>query len=70
MSRNRDYFRSSKDELDGGYSATALAFSIHIQGEVIDELRHSVREAVDYNFDKTMGQPNLIRLHFVRDELL
>lgn len=70
MSGTEIIFEVSEDELDGGYSATALGFGIHTQGESIDELRRNVREAVDCYFDETMERPNLIRLHFVRDELL
>lgn len=70
MSGTEIIFEVSEDELDGGYSATALAFGIHTQGDSIDELRQNVREAVDCYFDETMKRPNLIRLHFVRDELL
>ncbi len=40
-------FEVSEDALDGDYSVSALAFSIHTQGKVIDELLHNVREAVD-----------------------
>ena len=63
-------FEVSEDETDGGYSASALGYGIHTQGETIDELRRNVREAVDCYFDSTMQRPGLIRLHFVRDEVL
>ena len=63
-------FEVSEDETDSGYSAGALGYGIHTQGETIDELRHNVREAVECYFDGTMQRPGLIRLHFVRDEVL
>ena len=62
-------FEVSEDELDGGYSASALGFGIHTEGETLDELRRNVREAVDCYFDESMDRPRLIRLHYVRDEL-
>ena len=62
-------FEVGEDELDGGYSARALGFGIHTQGDTIDELRRNVREAVDCYFDEGMERPNLIRLHFVRNEV-
>ena len=63
-------FEVTEDELDGGYSASALGYGIHTQGESLDDLRRNVREAVDCYFDDTMTRPKLIRLHFVRDEVL
>ncbi len=63
-------FEVSEDELDGGYSASALGFGIHTEGETLDELRHNVREAVDCYFDESMDRPRLIRLHYVKDEVL
>ena len=63
-------FEVSEDEIDGGYSANALGYGIHTQGDTIEELRRNVKEAVDCYFDETMKRPTLIRLHFVRDEVL
>ena len=63
-------FEVSEDELDGGYSASALGFGIHTEGETLDELRRNVREAVDCYFDDSMDRPRLIRLHYVKDEVL
>lgn len=62
-------FEVGEDELDGGYSARALGFGIHTQGDTIDELRRNLMEAVDCYFDEGMERPNLIRLHFVRHEV-
>ena len=63
-------FEVSDDEVDGGYSASAIGYGIHTQGETIKELRSNVKEAVECYFDETMNRPSLIRLHFVRDEVL
>ena len=63
-------FEVTEDDVDGGYSASALGFGIHTQGDSLDEIRRNIKEAVDCYFDDTMPRPNLIRLHFVRDELL
>ena len=56
--------------MDGGYTATALGYGIHTQGDTLEELRAMVKDAVDCYFDETMEAPKLIRLHFVRDEVL
>ena len=70
MSGTEIIFEVSEDELDGGCSASALGFGIHTQGDTLDELRRNVREAVDCYFDEAMERTRLIRLHYVRDEVL
>ena len=63
-------FEVQEDEIDGGYSASALGYGIHTDGDNLDELRRNVKEAVECFFDETMEAPGVIRLHFVRDEVL
>ncbi len=63
-------FEVREDDADGGYTAAALGVGIHTQGETLDELRANVKEAVDCYFDETMAAPKMIRLHFVRDEVM
>lgn len=63
-------FEVSEDESDGGYSASALGYSIYTQGDTIAELRENVKEAVECHFDETERRPVFVRLHFVRDEVL
>ena len=70
MSGTEIIFEVSEDELDGGYSASALGFGIHTQADTMDELRRNVREAVECYFDDDIDRPRLIRLHYVRDEVL
>ena len=54
---------------EGGYTARALGASIFTEGDTLEELRKNVREATEcyYDVDK---QPKMIRLHFVREEVL
>jgi len=63
-------FDVREDEADGGYVASALGYGIHTQGETLEELRAMVKDAVNCYFDETMQRPAVIRLHFVRDEVL
>ena len=65
-------FEVREDEADGDYVATALGHSIATQGDTLDELRDMVRDAVQCHFgDGVPGPiPKVIRLHFVRDEVL
>ena len=70
MSTTEIIFEVTEDEVDGGYSASALGYGIHTQADSLEEIRRNVREAVDCYFDETMEQPSMIRLHFVRDEIM
>ena len=65
-------FEVQEDEVDGGYVATALGHAIATQGDTLEELREMVRDAVRCHFaDGAPGKmPSIIRLHFVRDEVL
>ena len=55
---------------EGGYCATALGYGISTQAETPEELRVMVRDAVNCYFDDPQTAPKIIRLHFVRDEVL
>ena len=67
---NEIIFEVREDELDGGYTASALGVGIHTQADTLEELRANVREAVDCYYDEAMAAPRIIRLHFVRDEVM
>jgi hypothetical protein len=54
---------------EGGYTARALGFSIFTEADTLEELHTSVRDAVHCHFD-VGARPHVIRLHFVRDNLI
>ena len=54
---------------EGGFTARALDASIFTQAENTEELHHRVRDAVRCHFDNDKI-PKMIRLHFVRDEVI
>ena len=56
-------------EADGGFVASAVGHSIFTQADSEDELHAMVRDAVRCHFDEA-ERPKLIRLHFVRDEVI
>ncbi len=58
-----------EDAPEGGYTARALGASIFTEAEDLPNLRNRVREAVRCHFDDGQG-PKIIRLHFVREEVL
>ncbi len=63
-------FEVREDEAGGGYTASALGVGIHTEADTLEALRANVKEAVDCYFDESIAAPKLIRLHFVRDEVL
>jgi hypothetical protein len=63
-------FEVLEDTTEGGFTASALGFGIHTEADTMDALRANVREAVDCYFDETDDAPKIIRLHFVRDEVM
>ena len=54
---------------EGGYTARALGESVFTQAETLEALRRNVRDAVQCHFDEGKA-PKIIRLHFVREEVL
>lgn len=54
---------------EGGLTARALGQSIFTEAENLQELRMAVRSAVQCHFDAA-DIPKIIRLHFVRDEVM
>ena len=53
-----------------GYTAKALGESIFTQAEDMASLKEMVRDAVRCHFPDEMNRPKVIRLHFVRDEVI
>ena len=58
-----------EDAPEGGFTARALGHSIFTEADTAEELRANVRDAVRCHFDES-EIPSVIRLHFVRDEVL
>jgi len=55
---------------EGGYEAKALGYSIYTQADTTDELKQQLRDAVQCHFETAADRPRIIRLHWVRDELI
>ena len=60
---------SVEESAEGGYEAHAIGYSIHTQADSLSDLRESVLDAVRCHFAEP-DLPKLIRLHFVKDEVL
>jgi hypothetical protein len=54
---------------EGGYTARALSAPIFTEADTLDDLPGQVRDAVRCHFDEGQA-PGVIRLHFVRDEVI
>ncbi len=54
---------------EGGYVARALDISIVTEADTLEQLHSQVRDAVRCHFEEGMAPP-VIRLHFVRDEVI
>ena len=54
---------------DGGYEAKALSAPIFTEANTLNELRVMIRDAVVCHFHEA-DCPGVIRLHFVREEVI
>jgi hypothetical protein len=59
-----------EEDPDGGYSARALGQSIYTEADTYAALKDLVRDAVRCHFPNVAERPRMIRLHFIRDELI
>lgn len=59
-----------EEDPDGGYNARALGESIFTQADDLGVLKEMVRDAVRCHFPEAAHRPSIIRLHFVRDEVI
>jgi hypothetical protein len=57
------------DAPEGGYTARALGQSIFTEADDVDSLRENVRDAVRCHFEEG-DVPRMIRLHFVREDVI
>jgi hypothetical protein len=58
-----------RESPEGGYEAEALSHSIYTEADSLDELREMVNDAVVCHFEEDR-RPKIIRLHFVKEEVL
>ena len=54
---------------EGGYTARALGESIFAEADDWQALEREIRDAVDCHYE-TGDRPAVVRLHFVRDQIL
>jgi hypothetical protein len=59
-----------EEDPEGGYVARALEEPIFTEADDVNTLKEMVRDAVRCHFVDEQARPKLIRLHFVRDEVI
>jgi hypothetical protein len=57
------------DSPEGGFEARALGHGIFTEADSMDELKEMIRDAVSCHFEEN-ERPRVIRLHYVREEVL
>jgi hypothetical protein len=58
-----------EEAAEGGYTARALGVSIFTEADSLPQLHDEIRDAVRCHFEEGQA-PKVIRLHFVREDLL
>jgi hypothetical protein len=58
-----------EEDLEGGMTARSLNYSIFTEGENISELKRNIHDAVKCHFETEKDIPQIIRLHFIREEV-
>lgn len=53
-------FEVLEDEIEGGFTASALDYGIHTEGETREELEKNIRETIECHFYETMEKPKII----------
>ena len=54
---------------EGGFTARALGVPVFTEADTLDALRVAIRDAVRCHFE-VGGEPRILRLHVVREELI
>jgi len=58
-----------EESSETGYEARALDHSIYTEADTIEELRVMIKDAVQCHFNE-QDMPRLIRLHYVKEEIM
>jgi len=58
-----------EEDIEGGYVARALGYSIFTQAETIEEIKEKIKDALKCHFDDVEEIPPIVRLHIVKEEV-
>ena len=59
-----------KESPEGGYEAEALGHSIFTEADDMKKLKETVKDAVACHFENNDERPKIIRLHYVKEEIV
>lgn len=59
-----------EEDSEGGFTARSVGPSIFTQADSREQLIEAIRDAVRCHFDRDDDLPKVLRLHFVRDEVV
>ena len=59
-----------KEAPEGGLTAESVNESIFTEGDDLSSLKTNIREAVSCHFGDKKNIPKIIRLHFVKEEVI
>ncbi|MDA8053932.1 MAG: 2-oxoisovalerate dehydrogenase [Deltaproteobacteria bacterium] len=58
-----------EEDIESGYIARALGYSIFTEGETLAELRSNIKNALECHFENKSDIPQVVRLHQVKEEV-
>lgn len=59
-----------EDAPEGGFTAKALGECIYTEGDTLDDLKTQIKDAVICHFEDESKRPKILRLHYVKEEIL
>lgn len=59
-----------EEAAEGGYTARALGESIFTEGDDEESLKQNIRDAIDCHYQNRAAIPKVVRMHWVKDEVL
>lgn len=67
-----DIFFLIEEDSEAGYTARAIDvnYSIFTEAETVDDLKRNILEAIQCHFEDEQYFPRIIRLHYVKDEVI
>ncbi len=58
-----------EEDIESGYNAKALGYSIFTEGETLSELKENIKNALECHFENKSDIPPVVRLHRVKEEV-
>ena len=59
-----------EDDPEGGFNARALGHAIFTEADTREELKQNIMDALRCHFENESEIPQVIRLHYVEEEIL